>query len=330
MDDATLSALCDLADAEAAARRDEAEAQRQARLELEDEARALAQLRALGLRDPSAFIVRVLQRLAAASPAAAPDDARADGAPSAPALPSLPARAAAPATPLPAAAAGRGAAAQPPPAPAPAAAAAAAAAPPAPTCFIYLLRLAHGKWYVGRADLRPRAVEARLAQHCGADPGCPGAAWTALHPPLGVLHAAPGAREDEDRCVKEAALLLGAEHVRGGSYSRVREPPPLPHAASSRELEARGAGDCCFGCGQRGHFAWQCRARSGAPAAPCARCGRAGHWVERCRHVTGSDGARLAPAQHPAAAAACALFLKRMELERAGVQLPARTDDSYY
>ena len=123
---------------------------------------------------------------------------------------------------------------------------------------IYVLKLKHGKYYVGKSQ----NVQARLHSHISGQ-GC---AWTKLHPPLSLLEV----RENqspfmEDAVTKEYMSKFGIENVRGGSYSEI-ELYQEDLDAITREM--RGASDRCMRCGRTGHWAKDCFARTEVDGAP--------------------------------------------------------------
>ena len=142
---------------------------------------------------------------------------------------------------------------------------------------IYVLKLKHGKYYVGKSQ----NVQSRLQSHMNGQ-GC---AWTRLHPPVSLLEV----RENqspfiEDAVTKEYMSKFGIENVRGGSYSEI-ELYQEHFDAINREM--RGASDRCMRCGRTGHWAKDCFARTEVDASPppqvvCFRCGRPGHIAPQC------------------------------------------------
>lgn len=166
------------------------------------------------------------------------------------------------------------------------------------TTNIYILRLAKGKYYVGKTnDVQKRYGEHKVGK---------GAEWTRRYPPVciqGIIRDA--SPFDEDRYVKEYMSKFGVDSVRGGSYSQTI----LDDAQKSAiEKELRMAEDTCVRCGRAGHFVAACYARTDVDGKmideeecdsesefededdACHRCGRGGHWISECyarRHVDG-------------------------------------------
>lgn len=113
---------------------------------------------------------------------------------------------------------------------------------------LYVLRLAHGKWYVGTTG---QSAGARRAAH---ERGA-GSAWTRAHRVIGMVHTQTVPRETagilETAKTIELMRLHGVDAVRGGSYSaRVLSAPQLE--SIERELRHNSGG--CLRCGRRGHF----------------------------------------------------------------------------
>jgi predicted GIY-YIG superfamily endonuclease len=130
--------------------------------------------------------------------------------------------------------------------------------------LIYVLALAHGKFYVGTSTNVQRRVNAHFAGR--------GAAWTAEHAPLSLVETRPVTSDfDEDVVTKEYMRLHGIDAVRGGSYVEVTLPSAL-RVALTREL--RTANGACFVCGATDHWASQCPKR-GAPDADDAHAAHA-------------------------------------------------------
>lgn len=119
--------------------------------------------------------------------------------------------------------------------------------------YIYVLRCAQGKFYVGSS----RDPASRILKHKQGG----GAFWTQLYPPIETLSVAPGDTFDEDKITKMKMREHGIENVRGGSYSQVCLPQ---YTIRMIVYELRTASGSCFRCGRAGHFANKCFAKSSA------------------------------------------------------------------
>ena len=122
------------------------------------------------------------------------------------------------------------------------------------TTNIYILRLEHGKFYIGKSD----DVIKRYQQHLNGN----GSAWTKKYKPIGVektiLNASPF---DEDKFTKEYMAKYGIENVRGGSYVEIILSEFHKDAIN---MELRGAKNLCTQCGRAGHFVKDCYAKTDA------------------------------------------------------------------
>ena len=184
------------------------------------------------------------------------------------------------------------------------------------SCFIYVLELEDGCYYVGQTT----APATRLQQHRDGK----GSAWTRLHTPVRMCNlrkvpAGPEAGLEEDKETKTWMMRKGVDFVRGGAYAC----PVLPEAqASALAHEFGHAEGACLRCGRKGHFTAVCYAgthvdgrtlKRGRVASAseseseyesasesesesddgchtCFRCGREGHYADRCYARTRVNG----------------------------------------
>jgi predicted GIY-YIG superfamily endonuclease len=183
------------------------------------------------------------------------------------------------------------------------------------TTNIYVLRLAGGRYYVGKAD----SIEQRYAQHLSGR----GSAWTKLHKPIGIDKTFERVSPfEEDKITKEYMSKYGIDNVRGGLYVEIELPDSLRETLQ-REIWA--AKDVCTRCGRQGHFVKDCYARTNVlgediekeentvwmcdvcerefdsesecdahvercKPKTCYRCGRTGHFSTNCyasKHLKG-------------------------------------------
>ena len=111
---------------------------------------------------------------------------------------------------------------------------------------IYTLKLAGGKFYVGKSTNVMRRYEAHKAGDC---------AWTKMYPPLGIETVVDGDDFDEDKVTKQMMLKHGIQNVRGGSWVQIQLTPEH-YKFLERELMMNG--NLCIMCGKSGHFIKQC------------------------------------------------------------------------
>jgi predicted GIY-YIG superfamily endonuclease len=117
---------------------------------------------------------------------------------------------------------------------------------------IYVLKLAGGKYYVGKsAD-----VVKRFEQHKRGV----GSAWTNLYKPVSILETRPlTSIHDETNVTKDLMKKYGVSNVRGGAYTAVDL--PVEQEDMIRH-EMRASTDACYKCGKPGHFANKCTRKS--------------------------------------------------------------------
>ena len=82
--------------------------------------------------------------------------------------------------------------------------------------FVYVLKLEHGKWYVGQCP----TTEGVLDQFSDTVSG-----WCHLHRPIELhsVHEEPS-EFDLDAYIREFMAVVGGDDVRGGSYVEVPRP----------------------------------------------------------------------------------------------------------
>ncbi len=114
--------------------------------------------------------------------------------------------------------------------------------------FIYILKLAQNKFYVGKTD-KPKV---RLDSHFKND-GC---VWTKKYKPIQILGLFADCDDfDEDKYTLKYMSKYGVDNVRGGSFCQTtlsRE------NINTVERMISGSNDCCHFCGKKGHFIGNC------------------------------------------------------------------------
>jgi predicted GIY-YIG superfamily endonuclease len=116
---------------------------------------------------------------------------------------------------------------------------------------IYILRLAGGRFYVGRSQ----DVVRRYQEHVDGS----ASAWTSLYPPVALERTIESMSPfDEDRITKELMATHGIDNVRGGSYVQLEL---SSDQRRSLQAEIWMAQDRCTRCGRTGHFVRVCQER---------------------------------------------------------------------
>jgi len=117
---------------------------------------------------------------------------------------------------------------------------------------IYILKLQHGKYYVGKTD----NLERRKQEHINGT-AC---TYTKKHPPISVEQIIPNCSDfDEDKYTKEYMHKYGIDNVRGGSYV-TEELDEIQQYNVQKEI--RSAKNLCTHCGRSDHFVKYCHAKT--------------------------------------------------------------------
>jgi cellular nucleic acid-binding protein len=117
---------------------------------------------------------------------------------------------------------------------------------------IYVLRLANGKYYVGKSD----NVTNRYEQHINGH----GSAWTKKYKPISIEKTIENVSSfEEDKVTKEYMSKYGIENVRGGSYVEIEL---NNFHIETLKMEIWGAKNLCTRCGRSGHFIKNCYAKT--------------------------------------------------------------------
>jgi hypothetical protein len=113
---------------------------------------------------------------------------------------------------------------------------------------IYILKLQHGKYYVGKTD----NIEKRKQQHINGT-AC---SWTKKYKPISVEQIIPNASDfDEDKYTKIYMDKHGIDNVRGGSYVTEELDEVQQYTIQKEIWSAKGL---CNQCGRNGHFVKSC------------------------------------------------------------------------
>ena len=83
-------------------------------------------------------------------------------------------------------------------------------------CSIYVLKLAQGRYYVGKSS---KSVDERFAAHLSGN----GSEWTKIYEPIKIIELKENVSPfEEDSTVLRWMSMKGIDNVRGGSYSTIR------------------------------------------------------------------------------------------------------------
>ena len=161
------------------------------------------------------------------------------------------------------------------------------------TTNIYILKLEQNKYYIGKTD----NIDKRILQHKNSS----GSAWTKKYKYISteniILNVSPF---DEDKYTLEYMEKYGIDNVRGGQYCKVILDDIDLYTINKTILYKD---DCCYRCGQKGHFIKDCYNISEEDIelsdseyddnnGECYRCGRIGHYYNNCyakRDINGNN-----------------------------------------
>lgn len=179
---------------------------------------------------------------------------------------------------------------------------------------IYVFKCKHDKYYIGKT----KDILTRIKQHYDGK----GSMWTKLHPPIDIVESINDCDKfDEDKYTLKYMEKYGIDNVRGGIYSEV--------VLNSDKIKTinelfNSANDCCFKCGEIGHFIHNCPykikkendgmiryigesivgfsewlwgnneiKRKTKKELKCFKCGRSGHFIQDCYAKTDIHGNKL-------------------------------------
>lgn len=114
---------------------------------------------------------------------------------------------------------------------------------------IYALELDSSKYYIGKTS---RDVSTRFKEHKTENTS----EWTSFYKPIKIIEQYQCDNQfEEDTLTKKYMMKYGIDNVRGGSYTKI----VLDEwQIKSLEHEFKSVSDCCYKCGEKGHFAKVC------------------------------------------------------------------------
>jgi hypothetical protein len=115
--------------------------------------------------------------------------------------------------------------------------------------YIYVLYLAHCKYYIGKTSNSDFTIEQHLLSG--------GSAWTRKYKPIGVINFIPNCDDyDEDKYTRIYMDKYGIDNVRGGSFYEVKL---SNFTMKNLEKMNKIVENRCFTCCMIGHFAKECK-----------------------------------------------------------------------
>lgn len=137
---------------------------------------------------------------------------------------------------------------------------------------IYVLRLNHGRYYVGQSE----NVFARIQRHKN-NPSCQ---WVKMWRVDYVADIYNKTNHfDEDIITKKLMMQFGIQMVRGGTYYK---PKLLRWQLSALQMEFDTAMHNCFKCGGQLRYGHQCK---NTKLSTCYYCKQHGHRVLECPNL---------------------------------------------
>ena len=156
--------------------------------------------------------------------------------------------------------------------------------------FIYALKLANNKFYIGKTEDPQFRLETHFSQKGGS-------VWTKKYSPIQIHEIIPDQSDyDEQRVTQEYMNKYGIDNVRGGPWCNVNLTNEVKEMI---QKILNSSSDKCYKCGEQGHFAKFCPSKdaknvslvnSKKKVKNCNRCGRYGHNELQCYAKTYNNG----------------------------------------
>ena len=114
--------------------------------------------------------------------------------------------------------------------------------------YIYILKLEHNKYYIGKTD-NPNI---RLEKHFNLS----GSAWTKKYKPIELIQLIPNCDVyDEDKYTIKYMDEYGINNVRGGSFCQIKLSDS--NIITLKQM-LKSVSDKCYICGENGHYSTNC------------------------------------------------------------------------
>lgn len=148
---------------------------------------------------------------------------------------------------------------------------------------IYILKLENNKWYVGKTrNLEERIKEHFLRPRLGEHFSCSfSSSFTKKYKPLSLHESIENCDDfDEEKYTLKYMQKYGINNVRGGPYTSI---VLSEDTVSHIEKSLSASSDKCFKCGEKGHFAKDCKEEDeDEDEITCFNCGLKGHLYTEC------------------------------------------------